>query len=230
MKIFQCCWKKELINLKLVLKSSSCQRDIRPREIATHAQMHCESVFRSEAANKKQGLTHLDVSPSSLINNRSSLQLSLPRSHILPSCQLHSQRFSYSVWHIHRVCEHSSELFNPCNTLNWKTAKEHHRGSQLSGTIIPLHPTTAPPLVTEEHIRQRAGLVDEKKFTNCLIIQIFMIMNRYSTVREHGVQPELPPQHSSCESWLLISGWLSGTNNSDTPFKFPSCVFYCMYL
>lgn len=50
-------------------------------------------------------------------------------------------------------------------------------------------------------------------------------MNRYSTVREHGVQPELPPQHSSCESWLLISGWLSGTNSPGTPFKFPSCVF-----
>lgn len=46
-------------------------------------------------------------------------------------------------------------------------------------------------------------------------------MNRYSTVREHGVQPELPPQHSSCESWLLISKWLSGTNNPGAPFKFP---------
>lgn len=54
-------------------------------------------------------------------------------------------------------------------------------------------------------------------------------MNHYSTVREHGVQPELPPQHSSCESWLLISGWQSGTNNPGIPFKFPSFVFYCMY-
>lgn len=37
-------------------------------------------------------------------------------------------------------------------------------------------------------------------------------MNHYSTVQEHGVQPELPAQHSSCESWLLISERLSGTN------------------
>lgn len=50
-------------------------------------------------------------------------------------------------------------------------------------------------------------------------------MNRYSTVREHGVQPELPPQHSSCESWLLISEWLSGTNNPGTPLKSPPLFF-----
>lgn len=50
-------------------------------------------------------------------------------------------------------------------------------------------------------------------------------MNRSSTVGEHGVQPELPPQHSSCESWLLISGWLSGTNNPGNPSKLPSRLF-----
>ena len=55
-------------------------------------------------------------------------------------------------------------------------------------------------------------------------------MNRYSTVREHGVQPELPPQHSSCESWLLISGWLSGTNNPGTPFKSPYSFFFLLYV
>lgn len=153
-----------------------------------------------------------------------SLSLSLPRAHILLSCQLPSQWFSSSVWHIRRVCECSSELFNPRNAPNWKTARERHGGNQLSATIIPPS-TLEPPPVNHEHIRQGAGLVDEKKFTNCLIIQISMIMNRYSTVREHGVQPELPPQHSSCESWLLISGWLSGTNSPCTPFKFPSCVF-----
>lgn len=227
--------KKQVMNLKLVQKSSSCHRDIQPREITTHLKNSLWICFQKWGYKQEtRPDTFRSLSfflTSSLINNPSSPPpLSLPRSHILPSCQLHSQRFSFSVWHIHGVCEHSSELFNPCSTLDWKTAKEHHRGSQLSGTIIPLHPATVPPLVTEEHIRQRAGLVDEKKFTNCLIIQIFMIMNRYSTVREHGVQPELPPQHSSCESWLLISGWLSGTNNPDTPFKFPSCVFYCMYL
>lgn len=77
---------------------------------------------------------------------------------------------------------------------------KRHRGSQLSfppPTQPPTHPSTP---VTDKHIRQGAGLVDEKKFTNCLIIQISMIMNHYSMVREHGVQPELPPQHSSCES------------------------------
>lgn len=65
-------------------------------------------------------------------------------------------------------------------------------------------------------------------------------MNHYSTVQEHGVQPELPPQHSSCESWLLISEWLSGTNIScplytHPPHPFPSThpcflVFYCLHL
>lgn len=69
---------------------------------------------------------------------------------------------------------------------------------RISSLFLP--PTPPPPRHRKHTRRQGAGLVDEKKFTNCLIIQISMIMNRYSTVREHGVQPELPPQHSSCES------------------------------
>lgn len=122
-----------------------------------------------------------------------------------------------------RVGGCSSELFNPRNAPNWKTTRKRQEAATCQRWSFSS--TLQPPPVTNEHIRQGAGLVDEEKFTNCLIIQISMIMNRYSTVLEHGVQPELPPQHSSCETWLLISEWLSGINNLGTHFKFPSCVF-----
>lgn len=117
----------------------------------------------------------------------------------------------------------SSELFNPRNAPNWKTARKRQEAATCQRWSFSS--TLQPPPVTNEHIRQGAGLVNEEKLTNCLIIQISMIMNRYSTAREHGVQPELPPQHSSCETWLLISKWLSGINNLGTHFKVPSCDF-----
>lgn len=106
--------------------------------------------------------------PSSLINNPSSLCLSLPRSHILPSCQLLSRWFSSSVWHIHRVCEHSSELFNPRIAPNWKTARERHGGSRLSATIIP-PPPSDPPSPTSTSDREQALLMRR----NSLIVWLY---------------------------------------------------------
>lgn len=153
----------------------------------------------------RQALTHSDVPPPRLSQT-------IPPLSLAPSLPPPLSRFAAvsitvpvvftpppsdtfrRVW----ACERSSAPFNPRGALKLE-------GSQSSSRSAPLP-------VTDEHIRQGAGLVDEKESTNCLIIQIFMIMNHYSTVQEHGVQPELPPQHSSCESWLLISEWLSGTN------------------
>lgn len=175
------------------------------------------------------------LSSPPLTNNPSPLAVSLPpslhRSHVSPPRQLPSQWFFYPLRHLtrsaecERASERSSAPFNP------------RGGPKLEGSQWMSR--SAPLPVTDEHIRQGAGLVDEKESTNCLIIQIFMIMNHYSTVQEHGVQPELPPQHSSCESWLLISEWLSGTNIScplrthplhPLPSTHPCFVFYCIHL
>lgn len=163
-------------------------------------------------------------------NNPSCLSLSLSLSQIFTDLsitvpEVFPPRFDTSAERV--GC--TSELLNPSRCLppptpvppNWKTAREHQEATCQHWSFPS---ALQPPPVASERIRQRAGFVDEKKSTNCLIIQISTIMNRYSTVREHGVQPELPPQHSSCESWLLISEWLSGINNPGTPFKFPSCV------
>lgn len=164
--------------------------------------------------------------PSPLINNPSSLFISAS---VAPAFYRH---VNYCPSGFPLQSDTSTECVSihlSCLTLATPRTGRQPENITEAASCRPTPPADAPPpppLVTDEHIRQGAGLVDEKKFTNCLIIQIFMIMNRYSTVREHGVQPELPPQHSSCESWLLISGWLSGTNNPGTSLKIPSCVFF----
>lgn len=179
------------------------------------------------SVNKQQGLTHLDFFSLCLHLLKTK---SLFRSLSIPPSLSHFTALSITVpvnsppqSDTSRGGGCSSELFNPRNAPNWKTARKHQEAATCQRWSFSS--TLQPPPVTNEHNRQGAGLVDEEKFTNCLIIQISMIMNRYSTVLEHGVQPELPPQHSSCETWLLISKWLSGINNLGTYFKFPSCVF-----
>lgn len=136
--------------------------------------------------NEEAGLTRLDA----FLSAYNPLSGSFPPRCVdfCPSGSPPQSDASMECVSIHQSC--LTLATPPC----WKTARERHGGSQISATRFPARTPT------REHIRQGAGLVDEKKFTNCLIIQIFMIMNRYSTVREHGAQPELPPQHSSCES------------------------------
>lgn len=105
--------------------------------------------------------------PSSLINNPSSVS-PLPRSHILPSCQLLSQWFSSSVWHIHRVCEHSSELFNPRNAPNWKTARRTSRRQRVVTDYHPPPPSN-PPSPTSTSDREQALLMRR----NSLIVWLY---------------------------------------------------------
>lgn len=112
-----------------------------------------ESVFKGKAANQGtradtfrcQRLSFFFLSMSIFIFHKQSSPLSpcsspslvLTFYHLVNYCP---SGFLPSVWHIHRVCEHESELFNPHNAPNWKTAREHHRGRQLSATIFPPPP------------------------------------------------------------------------------------------
>ena len=145
-------WHPERMSSCLVVKLDT-------REITHHnermmlyflSQFHKDlntSVSKSTAINREQRLTHRSLSFACVFISYKlpfiPPSLSLPpfRSYLL-SCQSLSLWFSTSVWHINRMAECFSELFNPHYFLTWKTAREHHRGSHLSAMIMPLHPHT----------------------------------------------------------------------------------------
>lgn len=126
------------------------------------------------------------------VSSAASREQSLPSPRLAPppsAALVFRRRVNYRLHRVHSVppsvsaCERSSAAFNPRAGPTWKAASRR------------LAPPLCPPTTSTS-----AGRLDGKKSTNCLIIQIFVIMNCCSTVQEHGVQPVLPPQHSSCES------------------------------